>query len=350
MRSQASNTDKELKKDKFGTANRADTIQPKSMDGLQNHADTQKLIRVKTAAEQSGRNEKLTQFKTAAEQSNRHEKLTQLKTAAEQSNRHEKLTQLQSMGDGRAQRIQNDGVVQLVGEGVLKNVATGLGRAAMETGRAAARGAENMGKEGIRLAEKHGEDAIKLGGALATGATLANNASGIATGSITGDKNMQYSHTFKLVGTIFGESKLPDPVKEKADDLFGFLADQAAAAPIPGSTKFDDTQYQKINQTMRDISAFLTEYKIPNPLAAAIDADDTQSRMQALYKFIEDDKLKIALNQDGKEVKAMTDKQAADLKKNHPEVAAYLEENKNATDDELFHKFQYIHVEDVDDI
>ena len=314
MRTQASNTDKELKKDKFGTANHADTIQPKSMDGLQNHADTQKLIRVKTAAEQS----------------NRHEKLTQLKTAAEQSNRHEKLTQLQSMGDARAQRIQNGGVVQLNPWQILRA------------------GAKRVGKEGIRLAEKHGEDAIKLGGTLATGATLANNASGIATGSITGDKNMQYSHTFKLVGTIFSESKLPDPVKEKADDLFGFLADQTAAAPIPGSTKFDDTQYQKINQTMRDISAFLTEYKIPNPLAAAIDADDTQSRMQALYKFIEDDKLKIALNQDGKEVKAMTDKQAADLKKNHPEVAAYLEENKNATDDELFHKFQYIHVEDVD--
>jgi hypothetical protein len=300
MRSQASNTEKELKKDKFGTANRADTIQPKSMDGLQNHADTLKLIRVKTAAEQS--------------------------------NRHEKLTQLKSMGDARAQKIQNGGVVQLNKWQILRE------------------GAKKVGKEGIRLAEKHGEDAIKLGGTLATGATLANNASGIATGSITGDKNMQYSHTFKLVGTIFGESKLPDPVKEKADDLFGFLADQAAAAPIPGSTKFDDTQYQKINQTMRDISAFLTEYKIPNPLAAAIDADDTQSRMQALYKFIEDDKLKIALNQDGKEVKAMTDKQAADLKKNHPEVAAYLEENKNATDDELFHKFQYIHVEDVDDI
>ena len=268
MRSKASNTDKELKKDKFGTANHADTIQPKSIDGLQNHADTQKL--------------------------------TQFKTAAEQSNRHEKLTQLQSMGDARAQKIQNGGVVQLNKWQILRD------------------GAKRVGKEGIRLAEKHGEDAIKLGGTLATGATLANNASGIATGSITGDKNMQYSHTFKLVGTIFGESKLPDPVKEKADDLFGFLAEQMAAAPIPGSTKFDDTQYQKINKTMRDISTFLTEYKIPNPLAAAIDADDTQSRAQALYKFIEDDKLKIALNQDGKEVKAMTDGMAADFKQKNP--------------------------------
>jgi hypothetical protein len=155
MRSQASNTDKELKKDKFGTANHADTIQPKSMDGLQNHADTQKLIRVKTSAEQS----------------NRHEKLTQFKTAAEQSNRHEKLTQLQSMGDARAHRVQNGGVVQLNKWQILRD------------------GAKRMGKEGLRLAEKHGEDAIKLGGTLATGATLANNASGIGTCLITGDKN-----------------------------------------------------------------------------------------------------------------------------------------------------------------
>jgi hypothetical protein len=314
MRSQASNTDKELKKDKFGTANHADTIQPKSMDGLQNHADTQKLIRVKTSAEQS----------------NRHEKLTQFKTAAEQSNRHEKLTQLQSMGDARAHRVQNGGVVQLNKWQILRD------------------GAKRMGKEGLRLAEKHGEDAIKLGGTLATGATLANNASGIGTGLITGDKNMQYSHTFKLVGTIFGESKLPDPVKEKAGDLFGFLADQTEKAPIPGSSKFDDTQYQKINKTMRDISTFLTEYKIPNPLAAAIDADDTQSRMQALYKFIEDDKLKIALNQDGKEVKAMTDGMAADFKQKNPKIAELLRENEGKSDRDAFYNDDWAKMEEYD--
>jgi hypothetical protein len=57
-------------------------LYPKSNDGLQNHTDTQKLIRVKTAAEQS--------------------------------NRHEKLTQLKSMGDARAQKIQNGGVTQLM--------------------------------------------------------------------------------------------------------------------------------------------------------------------------------------------------------------------------------------------
>jgi hypothetical protein len=314
MRTQASNTDKELKKNKFGAANYTDTIQPKSMDGLQNHADTQKLIRVKTAAEQS----------------NRHEKLTQFKTAAEQSNRHEKLTQLQSMGDARSQKIQNGGVVQLNKWRILRE------------------GAKRMGKEGSRLAEKHGEDAIKLGGTLATGATLANNASGIGTGLITGDKNMQYSHTFKLVGTIFGESKLPDPVKEKAGDLFGFLADQTEKAPIPGSSKFDDTQYQKINKTMRDISTFLTEYKIPNPLAAAIDADDTQSRMQALYKFIEDDKLKIALNQDGKEVKAMTDGMATDFKQKNPKIAELLRENEGKSDRDAFYNDDWAKMEEYD--
>ena len=32
----------------------------------------------------------------------------------------------------------------------------------------------------------------------------------------------------------------------------------------------------------------------------------------------------------------------------HPEVAAYLKENENATDDELFHTFPHIRVEDID--
>lgn len=82
MGTHALNIAKEFKKNKFGMANYADTIQSKSLDGLQNHADTQKLIRIKNASEQT--------------------------------NHQEKIAQLKSMGDTRAQKIQHGDVTQLM--------------------------------------------------------------------------------------------------------------------------------------------------------------------------------------------------------------------------------------------
>ena len=246
---QASNTDKELKKNKFETANQSDTIQPKSIDGLQNHADTQKLIRVKTAAEQSNRNEKLTQFKTAteqsnhhkkltqfktaAEQSNRHEKLTQFKTAAKQSNRHEKLTQLQSMGDARAHRIQNGGVVQLMWPAAGRVAAMGAG--------AAARGAGGRGPLIAKVL-------TGLAGMQAV-ATLADNGSGLAFGVLMKDKKKIFEGSVGLLEPAISKMGLPDGVTESAQTYLKTLIKFSESVEYGDST--DDSAFQRIGEDFR---------------------------------------------------------------------------------------------------
>ena len=229
----ASITAKELKKNKLGIANHADTIQPKSIDGLQKHADTQKLIRIKTAAEQS--------------------------------NHHEKLTQLKSMSDARAQKIQNGGVTQLM-----------FGRAL----NSAARNAPRIAKAGA-----------KLTGGLA----VADQMSGAATGYLMNDKNKFAMHSFSLAESAIGKMKIPVTVKSVAEDIFKTLAEEAESFPFDETTPFDDTQNQIISESIRELSSVLDENDIPNPIAAFISMDNIQSRFFALAEVAKNKELELIL-------------------------------------------------------
>jgi hypothetical protein len=263
MRTQASNTDKELKKNKFGTANHADTIQPKSMDGLQNHADTQKLIRVKTAAEQS--------------------------------NRHEKLTQLQSMGDARAQKIQNGGVTQLM-----------FGRA-------------------LNSAARNAPRLARAGAALTGGLAVADHMSGAATGYLMNDKNKFAMHSFTLAETAIGKMKIPVTVKSAAESFFGTLAEEAETFPFDDNTPFDDSQNQIISESVRDFSTFLDEKNIPNPIAPFISMDNMQSRFFALAEVVKKRELEVILGQaySAAEFERGRATESAKFAAAHPEVDAF---------------------------
>lgn len=279
MRTQASNTDKELKKDKFGTANQAGTVQPKSMDGLQNHADTQKL----------------TQFKTAAEQGNRHEKLTQLKTAAEQSNHHEKLTQLKSMSDARAQKIQNGGVTQLM-----------FGRA-------------------LNSAARNAPKLARAGAALTGGLAVADHMSGAATGYLMNDKNKFAMHSFTLAESAIGKMKIPVTVKSAAESFFGTLAEEAESFPFEGTTPLDDTQNRIITEEIRNFSAVLDENDIPNPIAPFISMDNIRSRFFALAEVAKQRELELILGRTrfDEEFERGRVAEAARFAAEYPEVDAF---------------------------
>ncbi len=342
---QSSNTDKELKKNNFETANHADTIQLKSIDGLQNHADTQKL----------------TQFKTASEQSNRHEKLTQFKTAAERSNRHEKLTQLQSMGDARAHEIQNGGVVQFGGKTDLLKSAS---KAAMEVGGGAARiGARGVGGAAVRGAGKvvgFGAAGVTGLGILNTGTDIADKLSEIAAQSVVGNGS-----SIKILESLIGlaeirvsKSALPDELKNATTNLLKTLgklapiiAQKAESSEDDVSNLFIDDKDRVIAEAIRQYSSIVDNFGFPNPLAFLISIDNMQSRYKALMKIMEDkEELFIGQKRRGMEKHLKMKEMVADrkFKIEHPDVAAYLEENKNATDDELLHTFPHMHVEDID--
>ena len=287
MRSQASNTEKELKKDKFRTANRADTIQPKSMDGLQNHADTLKLIRVKTAAEQS----------------NHHKKLTQFKTAAEQSNRHEKLTQLQSMGDARAHRIQNGGVVQLMlpalargavaaargaGRVVARGPAMGAARPAMGAARPAMGGIPTaMGGAPIRVMStaayrKPPLDTItkvmKFLAALNTAATILDNGSGLGVGVIINDQKAIFENALGLLAVGIDQSNLPDVFKDHANEFIATLGEFAELIPELEVKPFDPTFYQ-MDEGIREYFKAIDEF-VPGEIGdTIIKLDNAYSRI-----------------------------------------------------------------------
>ena len=229
----ASITAKELKKNKLGIANHADTIQLKSIDGLQNHADTQKLIRIKTAAEQS--------------------------------NRHEKLTQLKSMGVARAQKIQNEGVAQLMFGRALGSVARNAPRIA------------------------------KAGAALSGGLAVADQMSGAATGYLMNDKNKFAMHSFTLAENAIGKLKIPVTVKSAAESFFGTLAEEAETFPFDDTIPFDDSQNQLISEEIRNLSNVLDENDIPNPIAPFISMDNIQSRFFALAEVAKNRELELIL-------------------------------------------------------
>ena len=229
----ASITAKELNKNKLGIANHANTIQPKSIDGLQNHADTQQLIRIKTAADQS--------------------------------NHHGKLPQLKSMSDARAQKIQNEGVAQLM-----------LGRALGSVARNAPRIA-------------------KAGAALSGGLAVADHMSGAATGAIMGDKNKFAMHSFSFAESGIGKLKIPVTVKSAAEGFFGTLAEEAETFPFDETTPFDDSQNQIISESVRDFSTFLDEKNIPNPIAPFISMDNIRSRFFALAEVAKQRELELIL-------------------------------------------------------
>jgi len=343
MRSQASNTEKELKKDKFGTANHADTIQPKSMDGLQNHADTQKLIRVKTAAEQS----------------NRHEKLTQLKTAAEQSNRHEKLTQLQSMGDARAQRIQNGGVVQFGGKtGVFKQIGKVAMDAAMEVGGGTARAARRQapaavsGLGGAVRAVGFGSAAVTGLGALNTSTDIADKFSEIAAQSVVGNGN-----SIKILESLIGlaeirvdKSALPDGLKNATTNLLKTLgklapiiAQKAESSKGEVSNLFIDDDDKVIEESIRQYSSIVDGFGFPNPIAFLISIDNMQSRYKALMEIMKDKESFIGQKRRGEEQRLKKKEMVADgkFKREQPEVADFLKRNEGVADENLFPDYSW---------
>lgn len=229
----ASITAKELNKNKLGIANHADTIQPKSMDVLQNHAETQKLIRIKTAADQS--------------------------------NRHEKLTQLKSMGDVRAQKIQTEGVTQLM-----------FGRA-------------------LNSAARNAPRIARAGAALTGGLAVADHMSGASAGFIMGDKNKFAMHSFSLAESTISKMKIPITVKSAAEGFFGTLAEEAETFPFEGTTPLDDTQNRIITEEIRNFSAVLDENDIPNPIAPFISMDNIQSRFFALAEVAKQRELELIL-------------------------------------------------------
>jgi hypothetical protein len=304
------NTDKELKKNKFGTANQAGTVQPKSMDGLQNHADTQKLTQFKTAAEQSNRHEKLTQFKTAAEQSNRHEKLTQFKTAAEQSNRHEKLTQLQSMGDARAHEIQNGGVVQLMWPAAGRVAAMGAGAAAR-----AARG-PLVAKVLTGLA---GMQAV---------ATLADNGSGLAFGVLMKDKKKIFEGSVGLLEPAISKMGLPDGVPESAQTYLKTLIKFSESVEYGDST--DDSAFQRIGEDFRVFSKALDAKFSFNPAATVVAIDNVISRAETLIELVKGNKEFIKMHDADSERdrNAASAATAATFDKDNPELAALHKQDK----------------------
>lgn len=266
----ASITAKELNKNKLGIANHADTIQPKSIDGLQNHAETQKLI--------------------------------QIKTAADQSNRHEKLTQLKSMGDARAQKIQNEGVTQLM-----------LGRA-------------------LNSAARNAPKLARAGAGLTGGLAVADHMSGASTGFIMGDKNKIAKHSFALAGTAVEKMKISPFLKSAAEEFFETLEEEAETFPFEGTTNFDDTQNQKIVGSIRNFSDLLTKNDIPNPLAAFVSLDNIQSRFFALAEVAKNVDLKAKLSRENgdKEIEGLEVGGANRFAEKNPEVYAH---NRSLGDD-----------------
>jgi len=345
---QASNTDKELKKNKFETANQSDTIQPKSIDGLQNHADTQKLIRVKTAAEQSNRNEKLTQFKTAteqsnhhkkltqfktaAEQSNRHEKLTQFKTAAEQSNRHEKLTQLQSMGDARAHRIQNGGVVQLMWPAAGRVAAMGAG--------AAARGAGGRGPLIAKVL-------TGLAGMQAV-ATLADNGSGLAFGVLMKDKKKIFEGAVGLLEPAISKMGLPDGVTESAQTYLKTLIKFSESVEYGEST--DDSAHQRIGEDFRVFSKALDAKLSINPAATVVAIDNVISRAETVIELVKGniEFIKMHAADSERDRTAASAATAATFDKENPEHAKLHRGNEGKKHSDLFDDSKLPQVIDVD--
>jgi hypothetical protein len=259
----ALNTDKELKKDKFGTANHADTIQPKSMDGLQNHADTQKLIRVKTAAEQS--------------------------------NHHKKISQLQTKGEARSQKIQNGGVAQLMFRAA--------GSRILEAG---ARAAPRIAKVGVGLA-------------------AADQLTGASAGYLMNDKNKFAMHSFSLAESAIGKMKIPVTVKSAAEGFFGTLAEEAETFPFEETNAFDDTQNQIIAEEVRNFSALLDENDIPNPIAPFISMDNIQSRFFALAEVAKNRELELILGRMrfDEEFERGRVAEAGKFAAEHPEVDAF---------------------------
>lgn len=266
----ASITAKELNKNKLGIANHADTIQPKSIDGLQNHAETQKLI--------------------------------QIKTAADQSNRHEKLTQLKSMGDARAQKIQNEGVTQLM-----------FGRA-------------------LNSAARNAPKLARAGAALTGGLAVADHMSGASTGFIMGDKNKIAKHSFALAGTAVEKMKISSFLKSAAEGFFETLEEEAETFPFEGTTNFDDTQNQKIVGIIRDFSDTLTKNDIPNPLAAFVSLDNIQSRFFALAEVVKNVDLEANLSREkgDKEIEGLKVGAPNRMAEKNPEVYAH---NRSFGDD-----------------
>lgn len=229
----ASNTDKEFKKNEYGIANNTNTVQPKSIDGLQNHADTQKLIRIKTAAEQS--------------------------------NHNVKTSQLQSLSEARAQKIKNGGVAQLM----FRTAGTRI----LEAG---ARAAPRMAKVGVGLA-------------------AADQLTGASAGYLMNDKNKFAMHSFSLAESTISKMKIPVTVKSAAEGFFGTLAEEAETFPFEETNAFDDTQNQIITEEVRNFSAVLDENNIPNPIAAFISMDNIQSRFFALAEVAKNKELELIL-------------------------------------------------------
>lgn len=259
----ASITAKDLNKNKLGNANHADTIQTKSIDGLQNHTDTQQLIRIKTAADQS--------------------------------NHHEKLTQLKSMGDARAQKIQTEGVAQLM-----------FGRA--------------LGSV-VRNAPRIAKAGAKLTGGLA----IADELTGASSGFIMNDKNKFAKHSFALAGTAVEKMKISPFLKSAAGGFFETLEEEAETFPFNETNKFDDTQNQKIVGSIRNFSDLLTKNDIPNPLAAFVSLDNIQSRFFALAEVVKKGEVELALSRAEGEAafKEGRVKEAARFAAENPEVDAF---------------------------
>lgn len=241
----ASNTAKESKKDTLGTASQVETIQPKNIDGLKNHADTQKLIRAKSAAEQS--------------------------------NHHEKLSQLKSMGDARAQKIQNKGVAQLM----FRTAGTRILGAGVRAAEAGIRNAPRIAKAGAAIT-----------GGLAFGDEL----SGATAGFLMDDKNKFAKHSFALAGTAVEKMKISPFLKSAAEGFFGTLEEEAETFPFAETTPFDDTQNQVIVGSIRNFSDILTKNDIPNPLAAFVSLDNIQSRFFALAEVVKKGEVQLALS------------------------------------------------------
>ena len=320
MRSQASNTDKELKKDKFGTANHADTIQPKSMDGLQNHADTQKL--------------------------------TQFKTAAEQSNRHEKLTQLQSMGDARSHKIQNGGVVQLNKWRIAMEGAKSLGGGAARAARRQAPAAIS-GFGGAAIGIGAGVTGYGLMGAVNTAADVADKYSEILANKIVrnGDKNIITKNTIDLAKISVDKSALPDFIKEPTTTFLNFiggLAPEIQQRVQSGegevSNLFKDDNDRVISEAIRQYSSIIDESGFTNPLAALISIDNMRSRYIALIKIIKDEELVQLKHEDEMKANAAHTK----LKKQDPAVAAFNRANEGKKHSDLFDDSKLPQVIDVD--
>jgi hypothetical protein len=343
---QSSNTDKELKKNNFETANHADTIQPKSIDGLQNHADTQKLIRVKTAAEQSNRHEKLTQFKTAAEQSNRHEKLTQFKTAAEQSNRQEKLTQLQSMGDARAQKIQNGGVVQFGGKTDLLKSA---GKAAMEAGGGAARiGARGVGGAAIFKAGNKAVQIVKpqintvskiLAGLVVfnEAVTIADQSSDFLVSFLVDDKKRAIDSAISLMGIGMSKVGLPPLVKQRVEKLLEYLSEFVTRIEFEENA-FDSTIYKKINEDFTLLGNLFDKETGLNIADTCQKLDNIASRFKAVTEQMIGNANFVVTNREDVERDRIAASAATDAQQDimNPEIAALLQQNAGASDSEVF--------------